>query len=176
MSSMPNSRPNDDAQQRSQRPEGAEDPAARVTELQARVAELEDLRRRALADLDNTRKRMARDLERERRAQRDEVSTRWLPVVDDLERALEHADADPVSLMEGVRGVYDRALATLRELGYSRRDDMGARFDPARHEAVAVRTHTGSPPGTVVEVHQPGYGDDEHQLRPALVSVAGKDQ
>ncbi|SNT33484.1 molecular chaperone GrpE [Actinomadura meyerae] len=145
-----------------------------VERLRARVEELEDLWRRALADLDNLRKRMTRELEAQRRAQRAEVTAAWLPVVDDLERALEHAEADPASILEGVRSVRDRAVATLRDLGYPRRDDVGAPFDPARHSAVGVRTDTDVPPGTVVEVHQPGYGDDENQLRPALVSVSAR--
>ncbi|GAA4363770.1 nucleotide exchange factor GrpE [Actinomadura verrucosospora] len=145
-----------------------------VERLRARVEELEDLWRRALADLDNLRKRMARELETQRRAQRAEATAAWLPVLDDLERALQHAESDPASVVEGIRSVRDRAVATLRDLGYPRRDDLGVPFDPARHSAVAVRTDPDVPPGTVVEVHQPGYGDDENQLRPALVSVSGK--
>ncbi|WP_121438022.1 nucleotide exchange factor GrpE [Actinomadura pelletieri] len=145
-----------------------------VERLRARVEELEDLWRRALADLDNMRKRMTRELETQRRAQRAEVTAMWLPVLDDLERALQHAESDPKSVIEGVRRVRDRAVATLRDLGYPRRDELGVPFDPARHSAVAVRTDSDAPPGTVVEVHQPGYGDDENQLRPALVSVSAK--
>ncbi|MEU4828259.1 nucleotide exchange factor GrpE [Actinomadura sp. NPDC023710] len=145
-----------------------------VERLRARVEELEDLWRRALADLDNLRKRMTRELETQRRAQRAEVTAAWLPVLDDLERALQHAESDPASVVEGVRSVRDRAVATLRDLGYPRRDDLGVPFDPARHSAVAVRTDPDTPPGTVVEVHQPGYGDDENQLRPALVSVSAR--
>ncbi|WP_067465992.1 nucleotide exchange factor GrpE [Actinomadura macra] len=145
-----------------------------VERLRARVEELEDLWRRASADLDNLRKRMARELETQHRAQRAEVTAAWLPVLDDLERALQHAESDPASVVEGVRSVRDRAVATVRDLGYPRRDDLGVPFDPARHEAVAVRADPDVPPGTVVEVHQPGYGVDENQLRPALVSVSAK--
>ncbi|TDC92021.1 nucleotide exchange factor GrpE [Actinomadura sp. 7K507] len=154
--------------------EAADRDSGEVERLRARVEELEDLRRRALADLDNLRKRMTRELEAQRRAQRAEVTAAWLPVLDDLERALQHAESDPASVIEGVRSVRDRAVATLRDLGYPRRDDLGVPFDPTRHEAVAVRTDPDVPPGTVVEVHQPGYGDDENQLRPALVSVSAK--
>lgn len=154
--------------------EAADRDSGEVEGLRARVEELEDLRRRALADLDNLRKRMTRELEAQRREQRAEVTAAWLPVLDDLERALQHAESDPASVIEGVRSVRDRAVATLRDLGYPRRDDLGVPFDPARHAAVAVRTDPDVPPGTVVEVHQPGYGDDENQLRPALVSVSAK--
>lgn len=193
MSSTPNSRRTEqtgqpvDRDRSVERPESAgqgpeqeraAEPAGRdpgeVERLRARVEELEDLWRRALADLDNLRKRMARELETQRRAQRAEATAAWLPVLDDLERALQHAESDPASVVEGIRSVRDRAVATLRDLGYPRRDDLGVPFDPARHSAVAVRTDPDVPPGTVVEVHQPGYGDDENQLRPALVSVSAK--
>ncbi len=193
MSSTPNSRrteqtgqpagqdrPLERPEHAGQEPErdGAADAADRdsgeVERLRARVGELEDLWRRAAADLDNLRKRLTRELETQRRAQRAEVTGAWLPVLDDLERALQHAESDPASVVEGVRSVRDRAVATLRDLGYPRRDDLGVPFDPARHSAVAVRADPGVPPGTVVEVHQPGYGDDENQLRPALVSVSAR--
>ena len=68
---------------------------------------------------------------------------RWLPVVDNLERALEHAAADPAAIVEGVQAVRDQALGVLAGLGFPRRDDTGAPFDPARHEAVAARRGPG---------------------------------
>jgi molecular chaperone GrpE len=93
-------------------------------------------------------------------------------VLDNLDRALEHAGTDPGAIIEGVRAVRDQAVDVLSRLGYPRRDDLGARFDPARHDAVASRPAAGAPPGTVVEVVHPAYGDGDHQLRPALVVVA----
>src|SRR5690606_37553104 len=64
-----------------------------VGALQTRVAELEDLLLRALADADNMRKRVAREIEQAREDERARVAELWLPVVDNLDRALEHADA-----------------------------------------------------------------------------------
>src|SRR5438132_9795280 len=80
------------------------------TELETPVAELEDLWRRALADLDNLRKRIAKQIEAARDDERARVVAQWLPVVDHLELALEHARADPGALIEGVRVVRDQAL------------------------------------------------------------------
>jgi len=145
---------------------------ARVAELEKRVAELDNLWRRALADADNLRKRHAREMERLRDRERAEVARDWLPVLDNLDRALEHAGADPGAIVEGVRAVRDQAVDLLSRLGYPRRDDLGARFDPARHDAVASITSAGAPPGTVVEVVHPAYGEGDHQLRPAQVVVA----
>lgn len=131
--------------------------------------------RRALADLDNLRKRFDRELAR-RQAQVEAGSARaWLPVVDDLERALQHAGGGDAALLEGVRAVRDRALDVLARLGYPRFGAVGERFDPHRHDAVAVVDTTvadGAADGAVVDVVEPGYGTPENVLRPATVVVA----
>lgn len=131
--------------------------------------------RRALADEQNLRKRMASDIERIRAEERANAARLWLPVADNLDRAIEHAEADPRSIVEGVKAVRDQAVKILAELGYPRRDDTGEPFDPARHDAVASRPAGDVPPGTVVQVVRPGYGSHEHQLRPAQVVVAEAD-
>jgi molecular chaperone GrpE len=148
---------------------------AQATDLQAQVDELEDRWRRAVADLDNFRKRTAREAERQREDERARVIRRWLPVVDNLELALEHtgAGADPV--LEGVRAVRDQAIAILAEYGYPRYDDLGRAFDPVLHEAVGTAPAPGSPPGTVIHVVRPRYGDAARLLRPAAVIVAAED-
>src|SRR5215475_6819568 len=102
---------------------------ARVAELEKRVAELENLWRRALADADNLRKRHAREIAQLGNRERAEVARDWLPVLDNLDRALEHAGTDPGAIIEGVRAVRDQAVDLLSRLGYPRRDDLGARFD-----------------------------------------------
>jgi molecular chaperone GrpE len=160
------------------RPEEGQEPevAAAAAELQAQVAEIEDRWRRALADLDNLRKRVARDVDRQRLEERGRVVAEWLPVLDNLDLALQHAEDDPSSIVEGVRAVRDQALSVLSRLGYPRRDDLGAVFDPSRHEAVSTAASSDAPEGTVVQVVRPGYGDDERTLRPASVVVATKAQ
>src|SRR4051794_14147673 len=131
------------------------------------VAELEDRWRRALADLDNLRKRYSRDLPRERAAERERVAAAFLPVIDNIDLALQHADAAPGAIVEGVRAIREQALAVLAHLGYPRQDEVGTPFDPARHEVVAVvPTGEGTEPGSVVEVVRPGYGGSEQSLRP----------
>ncbi|MFF0578192.1 nucleotide exchange factor GrpE [Streptosporangium saharense] len=144
----------------------------RVTELQDQVTELQDRWRRALADLDNLRKRVSRDAARVREEERARAAAEWLPVLDNLERALEHAGTDPSSIAEGLRAIHEQALDVLARLGYPRRDDTGTKFDPARHEAVGVLSQEDTPDGTVLHVVQPAYGDGERQLRPALVVVS----
>lgn len=136
------------------------------------IAELEDAWRRAAADLDNFRKRCASDVARGREQERAAVTAGWLPVVDNLERALEHASSDPGSVVEGLRAVLTQAVGVLADLGYPRRDDTGRAFDPAVHEAVSTVTGEGLTPGTVAQVVRPGYGADGRLLRPAAVVVA----
>jgi molecular chaperone GrpE len=138
------------------------------------VAALEDRLRRALADLENLRKRHALELERQRAAEANRVAGAWLPVLDNLDLALSHADADPSTIIEGVRAVRDQALGVLANLGFSRYDEVGVPFDPARHEVVNVIDDSDAEPGTVVRVLRPGYGTPERQLRPGAVTVAGR--
>ena len=148
---------------------------ARLAGLQARLAEAEDQKLRALADLDNLRKRCAAQVERAEADARTQVARQWLPVVDNLERALEHAGADPRTIVEGIQAVRQQALGVLASLGFPRRDDTGATFDPARHEAVAATYDPRVPPGTVVQVVRAGYGEPDRLLRPAQVVVAKAD-
>ena len=153
-------------------PDAITEQAARITEQAARIAELEDLRLRALADLDNLRKRCAAQVSRAEADARAAVARQWLSVVDNLDLALAHAEADPETIVEGVRAVRDQALDVLARLGFPRRDDRGARFDPARHEAVASRPGPEAEADVVAEVVRPAYGEGDHQLRPAQVVVA----
>lgn len=137
----------------------------------AAVADLEDRWRRAVADLDNLRKRYARQLAEEQAAERARVAAAWLPIIDNLELALEHAAGAAESIVEGVRAVHDQGVALLAALGYPRHEEIGVPFDPARHEAVSVVRDTREP-GTVVRVVRPGYGEGNTALRPAAVVVA----
>ena len=148
---------------------------AAVADLEARLAEAEDQKLRAVADLANLRKRCAAQVDRAEADARIQVARQWLPVVDNLERALEHAAADPRTIVEGIQAVRQQALGVLASLGFPRRDDTGATFDPARHEAVAATHDPRVPPGTVVQVVRPGYGAPDRQLRPAQVVVAKAD-
>ncbi|MFB4420184.1 nucleotide exchange factor GrpE [Streptomyces sp. QL37] len=150
-------------------------PAPAQDEHIAAMQELEDRWRRALADLDNLRKRHARELERERTVERSRTAAAFLPVLDNLELALSHADADSGAVVEGIRAVRDQAVNVLELLGYPRHAETGVTFDPARHEVVGVVDDPDVEPGTVVQVLRPGYGDGDRQLRPATVTVAKRE-
>ncbi|TLQ47396.1 nucleotide exchange factor GrpE [Streptomyces marianii] len=155
-----------------------EPPRAPAAEAQPDIGEpaeeLDEIRdrwRRSLADLDNLRKRHARELQRERSDERARTSAAWLPVVDNLELALQHAGSDPSAVLEGVEAVRDLAVDVLRGLGYPRYEETGVPFDPARHEVVGLVDDPEAAPNTVVRVQRPGYGEGDRQLRPASVVV-----
>jgi molecular chaperone GrpE len=141
-------------------------------ELEAKAAENEDRWRRAMADADNLRKRHAAELRAERGAERARVAAAFLPVVDNLELALAHAEADPTAVVQGVLAIRDQAVQLLAGLGYQRDEESGVPFDPARHDVVAVVDEPGTEPNTVTRVVRPGYGAGEGQLRPTAVTVA----
>lgn len=152
------------------------------------VDDAEDRWRRAVAELDNARKRCARQVADERVAARAQAVTPWLAVVDNLDRALESADAQDMTgpegrtgaapadraLVDGVRAVRDQAVSVLAGLGYHRHAEVRVPFDPYLHEAVGMSYDEDAEPGTVVRVLRPGYGEGERQLRPAGVVVAGQ--
>jgi molecular chaperone GrpE len=151
----------------------AADAAAAIADLRQQAAAAEDERLRALADVANVRRRCAEQVGRAQAEATARVAAQWLPVVDNLERALEFSAEDPAAIVEGIQAVRDQALGVLAALDFPRRDDIGAPFDPARHEAVAVRADAGVPAGTVIDTTRPAYGEGDRQLRPAQVVVAG---
>ncbi|WP_426320778.1 nucleotide exchange factor GrpE [Microbacterium sp. E-13] len=155
----------------------AEAGAGGEDETAQQIAELQDSWRRTAAELDNFRKRSVKDVIRAREQERASVASRWLPVVDNLERALEHASSDSDVIAEGVRAVHQQALAVLADLGFPRRDDeTGKPFNPAHHDAVGTVADPDLVPGTVAHVVRPGYGADGEILRPASVIVATRSE
>jgi molecular chaperone GrpE len=162
------------SEQPSTTPEPVESPRE---DLMAEIAELDDRWRRTAAELDNFRKRCAQELVRAREQERARTATKWLPVLDNLERALDHASSsDHGQLVEGLRAVQQQAVTVLADLGYPRREDVGVAFDPAVHEAVGTVADEELVPGTVASVVRPGYGSNGEVLRPAAVVVATRSQ
>ena len=129
---------------------------------------------RERADLENLKKRVAREREEAVRFGNEALLRDLLPVVDNLERAVEHAQSggDGQPLIEGVALVLKGLRDVLERHGVTRVPAQGARFDPAHHEAVAHVESAEHEPHSVMAEHQPGYRLNERLLRPALVTVA----
>lgn len=130
--------------------------------------------RRARADYMNLQRRMQTHYDEAREAARTEFSLDMLAILDDLERALEHAEesGEGGGLGEGVALVRDKFLAALERYGIRPVDAMGEPFDHNLHDAVAEQPTDRAEPGTVVAVVQKGYLMGDKLLRPARVVVA----
>jgi molecular chaperone GrpE len=127
---------------------------------------------RLAADFDNYRKRVAREYAELTRRANERLLNELLPVLDDLERALEAAEEhEEAKLEEGVQLVH-RSLASLLERhGLTEIDTEGA-FDPHVHEALLAQPAEGAEEGSVLQVLQKGYRLGDKVLRPARVIVA----
>lgn len=128
---------------------------------------------RERADLENYRKRVNREKEELLNYGNKSLIEEILPVIDNLERALEHASEDGLgAVIEGIRMTHGMLLAALKKFNVSQIEAAGAPFDSAYHQAMAQVPTDEYPPNTVVEVFQKGYMLKERLLRPAMVTVA----
>jgi molecular chaperone GrpE len=128
------------------------------------------LLQRVQADFINYRRRVEQEREDMLQAARAEAVLALLPVLDDLERALEAIAAHP--WVEGIRLIHRNFLAVLERLGVTRIEALGRPFDPWEQEAVASEERADLPEGTVVGVVRHGYKLNGRVIRPALVRVA----
>lgn len=136
-------------------------------------AELTGHLQRLAADFDNFRKRSRRDIEAASANAADRLIVDMLVVLDDLERALEHAGDESASqLAEGIRMVHGRMLGVLTAQGLQQIECDGP-FDPHQHEAMMLQPTPGMPDGTIVQVLQKGWRIGERVVRHAKVIVAG---
>jgi molecular chaperone GrpE len=134
------------------------------------LARLEDRYKRALADLDNYRKRSAREIERRVAEARESALRDWLDAVDSVERAVRMEPAGPCA--EGLHAVLEQMESVLARQGVVRIGEAGDRFDPERHEAVAVQASAELPDRTIVAVQRSGFALGDRVVRPAQVVVA----
>ena len=144
-------------------------PAGDREELTAELARTEDRYKRALADLDNYRKRSGREIERRVAQARESILREWLDVVDSVERAVL---LEPPPCAEGMRALLDQMDVVLTGQGVERIGTTGDRFDPERHEAIAVQPSDEVPDRTIVSVQRSGYAIGDRVIRPAQVVVA----
>jgi molecular chaperone GrpE len=157
---------------------GAPDDERPAAELRAELADVreqlaasENRYMRARADLENYRKRADRESERRLLERQDELLRSWLDAVDSIERAIA-LEAQHPEATSGLRAVLEQMDAILRRYRVQRIGDVGDRFDPELHEAVAVAPSRQHDPGTIAEVARSGYAVDGRVLRPAQVAVA----
>ena len=127
---------------------------------------------RLAADFDNYRKRVAREHADLTARANERLVNELLPVLDDLERALEAAaEHEEAKLEEGVQLVHRSLVTLLERHGLSEIATEGA-FDPHVHEALLAQPGEGAEEGSVLQVLQKGYRLGDKVLRPARVIVA----
>lgn len=155
----------------------ATEPEELPSDLDALQSELDLARDRALraqAELDNYRKRMNRELQDSVRYAAVNVIRDLLPVVDNMQRALEAAQAagESGSLLQGVQMVSQQMADVLAQHGLQPIAAEGQAFDADLHEAVSQQPTADAEPGTVLHVVQIGYQLQDRVVRPAKVIVA----
>jgi molecular chaperone GrpE len=148
-----------------------------LADLLSQRDEYLDLAKRTKADFENYRKRMSADVLAATGRGKAEVLRDVLPVLDDLERAIQVAGLDPEGdspdgLAHGVLLVFRSLREALTRNGIESVDPKGEKFDPHWHEALSTVPADGAESGTVVEVMQKGYRLGEQLVRPARVVVA----
>ncbi len=154
--------------------------AARIEELEKAVAEASRARdeyldglQRLQAEFDNYRRRVRREMNEASDTARVALLADFLPVLDNLERALSAAEHhEEGKVLEGVRLTRSQFVELLRREGVEEVDPLGGTFDPTVHEAMLARP-ADEPEGTVIDVFEKGYTvGGTRVLRPARVVVS----
>jgi molecular chaperone GrpE len=136
-----------------------------------------ELAQRTKADFENFRKRMTAEVQASSARGKGELLREVVPVLDDLERAIQAAGLDPEGdsedgLAHGVLLVFRSLRDSLSRNGVEAVDPKGERFDPTAHEALSTVAADGVESGVVVEVLQKGYKLGDQLVRPARVVVS----
>lgn len=142
-----------------------------VEETEVKVSEYKDSWMRSQAEFQNYKKRVERDHEITRYTMKGDIVKRLLPVLDDLERALQNRPADE-SWANGIELIVRKFQSALESEGIKRIEAEGAEFDPNFHEAISHEPNEEVASGHVIAVVQNGYMLGERVIRPALVRVA----
>jgi molecular chaperone GrpE len=133
-----------------------------------------ELAQRTRADFENYRKRVAKETSEALSRGKAELARELLPVIDNLERALE-SGSDPGAhepLVKGVGLVLEELRGRLAGAGVEAFDPKGEKFDPTLHEALSAQSAEGTEPGLVIETLEKGYRLNGQVLRPARVVVS----
>ena len=141
---------------------------------ESKAAEYLDGWQRAQAEFTNYRKRQERERELMRFEAVGRIVKRYLPIVDDLERALQNrpTEGEGAAWADGIELIYRKLMGILEAEGVTRIEAEGQEFDPNLHEAVMQTESDEYESGVIVEVLQNGYMLGDRVLRPAMVLVA----
>lgn len=153
----------------------ADDPAARIAELEDQLAVAQDQALRAAADVQNARRRAEQEIEKAHKFGLERFASELLPLLDSLERGMELSDAnDPAikPMREGMELTLKMFADTLARFQIVAVDPHGEPFNPDLHQAMAMEERDNVEPDTVIRVFQKGYTLSGRLLRPAMVVVS----
>ncbi|GAB3281656.1 nucleotide exchange factor GrpE [Parahaliea aestuarii] len=146
-----------------------------LAQLQEEVAQFKDAALRAQAEAQNAKRRAELEVEKARKFALEGFAKELLPVVDNLERALESAageEAQVKAIAEGVELTLKSLHDVLKRFNIVAVDPQGEPFDPQLHQAMSLVENPEVEPNTVIAVMQKGYTLNERLVRPAMVMVS----
>ena len=147
--------------------------AERVAKAEAEAAAMRDKYLRLQAEWDNYRKRTAEEAGEMRVRAAEKLMGDLLPVMDDFERAIAHAEANgDAGLHDGVKAISTKLSESLGKHGLETIDPAGEAFDALEHQAVGQVEDTNVPDETVAQVYQKGYRLGKKVIRPAMVTIS----
>jgi molecular chaperone GrpE len=142
---------------------------------EAKVEEQKDSVIRAKAEVENMRRRSAQDVEKAHKFALEKFASELLPVLDNLERAIQFSDKKNEAVktvVEGVELTYQSFISSVEKFGMEVVDPQDEAFNPDRHQAMSMQENAELKPNTVTAVMQKGYVLNGRLLRPAMVMVS----
>jgi molecular chaperone GrpE len=130
---------------------------------------------RARADMENAKRRAEQEVDKARKFALEKFAGELLPVLDNLERAMQVADAENEAIkpvIEGVDLTLKSFVSTVEKFGMQVLDPQGESFNPELHQAMSMQESSDFAPNTVMAVMQKGYTLNGRLIRPAMVMVS----
>jgi molecular chaperone GrpE len=146
-------------------------PEETIVALEAQIKEFQDQFLRAKAEVENARRRSMEDVAKAHKFAIEGFAEHLLPVLDSLSAALTDSSADSAKMKEGIELTLKQLVSALEKGRVLEINPVGEKFDPHRHQAIAMVPHEQEA-NTVVTVLQKGYLIADRVLRPALVTVS----
>ncbi len=147
----------------------------RLAKAEQTVEEQKDSVVRAKAEVENIRRRSAQEVDKARKFALEKFANELLPVIDNMEMALQHANREDdalASMIEGVELTLKTLIDAVKKFGIEVVDPQDHAFDPEKHQAMGMQEVEGVAANTVVAVLQKGYELNGRLLRPAMVMIS----
>lgn len=148
---------------------------AALAASEAKVQEQQDSVVRAAAEVDNIRRRASMDVEKAHKFALEKFANELLPVIDNLERAIQFSDKENETLkpvLEGIELTQKSFIDAVAKFGVEIVDPQGEKFNAELHQAMSMQPSADVEPNTVIAVMQKGFTLNGRLLRPAMVMVS----